>query len=96
MQWTEEFHRAFNDIKQAQVGLDVVDFPTDDRDFILDTYASDETIGMVLTQNQTGVEWVIAYGSQILGKPEWNYCVTNRELLAVKYFAECYKHYLLN
>ena len=38
---------------------------------------------------------MIAYGSQTLGKAERNYCVTDRELLAVKYFMEYYKHYLL-
>ena len=30
-----------------------------------------------------------------LSKPEWNYCVTDRELLAVRFFMEYYKHYLL-
>ena len=43
-----------------------------------------------------GVERVTEYHSQALGKSEWTYCVTNRELLAVKYFAEYYKHYFLD
>ena len=55
-QWTEDCQRAFNDIKQALIGLDVMAFPTNDRKFILDTDASDKTIGAVLTQIQTGVE----------------------------------------
>ena len=70
-------------------------FPTNDGQFILDSDASDETIGAVLMQIQSGVEKVIAYGSQTLGKAERNYCATDRELLAVKYFMEYYKQYLL-
>ena len=38
---------------------------------------------------------VITYGSRTLSKPEWNYCVMDRELLVVRFFMECYKHYLL-
>ena len=49
----------------------------------------------MLTQIQTRVVRVIAFGSWTLGKSEWNYCVTNAELLAIKYFMEYYKHYLL-
>ena len=45
-------------------------FPTDDGLFILDTDASDETIGAVLSQVQLGREKVIAFGSQSLGKSE--------------------------
>ena len=37
--------------------------PNDDGKFILETNPSDETIGVVLTQFQTGVERVIAYDS---------------------------------
>ena len=69
-------------------------FPTDDGLFILDTDASDETIGAVLSQVQLGRE-VIAFSSQSLGKSERNYCATDRELLALKYFVQYYKHYLL-
>ena len=53
------------------------------------------SIGAVLSQVQNGVERVIAYSSKTLGKAERNYCVTDRELLAVKYFMEYHKHYLL-
>ena len=37
-------------------------FPTDDGQFFVDTDASYETIGAVLTQIQTGIEMVIVYG----------------------------------
>ena len=95
-QWTKECQRAFQDIKGPFVGPDVMIFPTNDREFILDTDASDETIGVVLTQIQTRVEEVIAYCSQTLGKSEQNYCASDKELLVVMYFMEYYKHYLLD
>ena len=63
--------------------------------FILDTDASGKTIGCVLSQVQDGKEKVIAYGSQALSRQERNYCVTDRELLAVWYFIEYYQQYLL-
>ena len=93
--WTEACQEALDDIKQALINPDIMAFPTDDGFFILNTDVSDETISAVLTQTQSGVEKVIAYGSQTLGKAEMNYCATDHELLAVRYFMEYYKHYLL-
>ena len=70
-------------------------YPRDEGQYILDTDASGLSIGAVLSQVQNGVERVIAYGSRTLCRAERNYCVTDRELLAVKYFVEHYKQYLL-
>ena len=63
--------------------------------FILDTDASDVAIGAILSQIQDNEEKVIAYGSKSLSKTQRNYCVTDRELLAVRYFTELYRIYLL-
>ena len=61
--WTQECQEAFEDLKKALLGPDIMSFPTDDGLFILDTDASDETIGAVLSQIQLGREKVIAFGS---------------------------------
>jgi hypothetical protein len=50
--------------------------------FIVDTDASNVGIGGVLSQVLDGSERVVAYFSKTLSKPERNYCVTRRELLA--------------
>ena len=92
--WTQECQEAFEDLKRA-LRPDIMSFPTDDGLFILVTDASDETIGAVLSQVQLGREKVIAFGSRSFGKSERNYCATDRELLALKYFVQYYKHYLL-
>ena len=61
----------------------------------LDTDASDRRIGAVLSQEQNGQEVVIAYTSRTLSRPERNYDVTRRELLAVVYDLKAYRQYLL-
>ena len=63
-------------------------FPEKDGEYILDCDASDVGISGVLSQIQNGEERVISYGSRTLSKAEKNYCVTDKELLAVRYFVE--------
>ncbi|GBM21042.1 Retrovirus-related Pol polyprotein from transposon 297 [Araneus ventricosus] len=65
-----------------------------DKDFILDTDAGNEGIGAVLSQNIGNEERVIAYFSKSLGKPERNYCITRKELLAIVKSIEHFHHYL--
>ena len=62
--------------------------------FILDTDASAFAIGGVLSQEQDDEKKVIAYGSKALSRPERNYCVTRRELLAIVVFLKKYRHYV--
>ena len=50
---------------------------------ILDTDASIHAVGAVLSQEQDGVERVLAYYSQTLKCAECQYCVTRKELLAM-------------
>lgn len=51
--------------------------------YILDTDASKDSIGAVLSQIQDKEERIIGYYSKTLTPPERKYCVTRRELLAV-------------
>ncbi|GFX91059.1 transposon Tf2-9 polyprotein [Trichonephila clavipes] len=65
-----------------------------DKPFILDTDASNESVGAVLSQEIDGQERVVAYWSKCLSKPERNYCVTRKELLAIVKAIEHFHHYL--
>ena len=94
--WTEATQAAFERLKEVLlISPDVMAFPSESGQYILDKDASDKTIGAILSQVQEGRERVIAFGSHMLNRAERNYCVTDRELLSVKFFVDQYKHYLL-
>ena len=82
-QWTEECDEAFKTLKGVLTSLPILAYPADNGIFILDTDASGEGLGMVLSQIQHGEERMIGYYSRALTKPEQQYCVTCRELLAI-------------
>ena len=70
-------------------------YPDFNKDFILDTDASHNTIGAVLSQlDDEGNEKVISYGSHAMIKHEIVYCITRKELLAICFFTQHFKHYL--
>ena len=94
-EWTKEQEEAFNFIKFALLAPPILGHPQPEGEYILDTDACDVSIGAVLSQIQNGEEIPLAFGSKALGKAEKNYCVTDKELLAVRYFVEYYRCYLL-
>ena len=93
--WGEKCQAAFDLLKTTLLSPEVMAYPNQVGTFVLDTDASLEALGAVLSQMQDGMERVVAYGSRTLSKSEWNYCTTDRELLAFRFFLEHYKHYLL-
>ena len=68
------------------------------KPFILDTDFSVNpgAIGGVLSQEQDGQERLIAYGARQLQPREQSYASTKGELLAVIFFLQYYKYYLLH
>ena len=72
----------------------VLAYPDPTSSYILDTDASADGLGAVLSQLQNGEERVIAYWSKSLSSAEKNYCVTRRELLAVVEACKHFKPYL--
>lgn len=88
--------RSFNELKTRLTTSPILAYPqAEGCEFILDTDASAYAIGGILSQIQDGKERLIAYGSRSLDKPERNYCVNRREMLAEVYFTKYFKHYLL-
>ena len=99
--WTQSAEAAFVQLKQLLTSAPVLAYPKPGVKFILDTDASNNGIGAVLSQLQDGQERVIAYFSRSLNRAESQYCVTRKELLAmvkaVRHF-HCYlygRHFLL-
>ena len=94
--WTEACDRSFEQMKKALLSADVMGNPLNEAgDFILDVDASDIGIGGILHQMHGDREKEIAYASRSLNKAEKNYCITEKELLAIRYFIEYYRQYLL-
>ena len=87
----DDLERSFTALKKALTEVPILCYPNPDAHFVLDTDASAHGIGAVLSQIQEGEERVVAYYSCTLSRPERNYCVTRRELLAV---VKSVHHYL--
>ena len=92
--WLDEQNRAFNEVKEAFMDADGLAHPNSTDLFILDTDASLDGIGGVLSQVQDGRERIICCASRVLTPAERNYDTTRRELLAVVTFCLRFKHYL--
>ena len=94
--WTTECDQAFKRLREYLTAPPVLVFPDFSKEFLLDTDASDQGIGAVLSQIQSdGQERVVAYASRLLSKSERRYCVTRKELLAVVVFLHHFRQYLL-
>ena len=91
--------KAFRVMKQKLMSAPILAYPQfHGKPFILDTDFSVDlgAIGGVLSQEQDGQERVIAYGARRLQPRERNYASTKGELLAVIFFLQYYKYYLLH
>ncbi|MCG7869970.1 MAG: reverse transcriptase, partial [Candidatus Thiodiazotropha taylori] len=94
--WDAACDRSFEMVKKALISSEVMGYPLNDAgEFVLDVDASDIGIGGILHQVQGGKEKVIAYASRSLNRAERNYCITEKELLAVRFFIEYFRQYLL-
>ena len=83
-------------LKQKLTSAPLLAYPDYKKPFILDTDASFNCIGTVLSQiDEKGQEQVVSYRSHFLNKHELGYCVTQKELLAVYHFVNHFKHYMI-
>ncbi|GFX88073.1 retrovirus-related Pol polyprotein from transposon 412 [Trichonephila clavipes] len=64
-QWTKECEDSFLQLKEALTSSPILIYPQPDKPFILDTDASNESVGAVLSQEIDGHERVVAYWSQV-------------------------------
>ena len=94
--WTDNCQTAFDRLVELLTSAPVLAFPKRTGEFIIDTDASANGIGAVLSQVQDGEERVIAYNSKTLNNDsQRKYCTTYRELLAVVVFVSRKIDYLL-
>ena len=93
--WGSEQQESFSILKERLVSPPILAYPLAQNTFILDTDASNHSIGAVLSQLQGNFERVISYASKRLGPAQTRYCVTRKELLAIVTFTQKFQHYLL-
>lgn len=94
VEWTSKAEDAFINIKQALVSTPVLRSPDFTKTFTIQCDASDTGLGGVLTQEIDKEEVVIAFCSRSMSKAERNYCVTQRELLALIFCIEKFRPYI--
>ena len=74
--WTPDCKNAFLDLKHALLTAPILVASCNDRQYVLDTDASDTALGTVLQQEQGGKLHVIGYASRTLAPSETWYCIT--------------------
>ena len=96
--WTEECQAAFDRLKELLITSPVLAYPQfgPGKEFVLETDASLEGLGAVLSQRQTdGYLHPIAYASRCLQPHERNYAITELETLGLVWAAKLFRPYLL-
>jgi len=93
-QWTQEEQQAFDHLKQRLMEVAILAYPDPAKEYVLDTDASDHSVGAVLSQVQSRSEVAVAYYSKTLAATEKNYCTTRKELLAVVKAVKHFRPYL--
>ena len=82
--WTPECTAAFTTLKTKLCEAPILGYPSFDKDFTLETDASIDGIGAVLSQPQAdGCLHPVAFASRSLSPAERNYAITDLETLAV-------------
>jgi len=91
-QWTQEEHLIISRTGWCKHPL----WPTSDpaKEYILNTDASNHSVGAVLSQVQSETEVVGACYSKTLSATKKNYCTTRKELLAVVKAIRHFRPYL--
>ncbi|MGH0143181.1 UNVERIFIED_CONTAM: hypothetical protein FKN15_019131 [Acipenser sinensis] len=95
VKWSDECQGAFDTIKRILCQAPALVSPDFDREFILQTDASDVGLGAVLSQEIDGVEHPVLYISRKMAQRERNYSVIEKECLAIKWATNSLRYYLL-
>ena len=93
--WSPECERVFRELKERLTTSPMLAYPDFSRAFILETDASVQGIGAVLSQRQEDQRLhPIAYASRALSPVEQRYSITELETLAVVWAISHFHHYL--
>ena len=94
--WATPQQSAFSTLKRYLCSAPVLSYPHLDKEFVLQTDASDCGLGAVLAQKDSqGNEHVVAYASRTLNDREKHYSAMEKEALAVVFATQNFRVYLL-
>ena len=97
--WATPHQGVFSTLKQHLCSAPVLSYPQVDKDFVLQTDASDCGLGAVLAQEDSqdsqGNEHVVAYASRTLRDRERHYSAMEREALTIVFATQNFRVYLL-
>ena len=91
--WNPECHNAFEKLKEALIDSSVLKQPDYHSPFVVDSDASDNGLGAVLSIIVYGVEYSVAFASRVLTPAECRYSTKKREALAVIQAMKWFKPY---
>ena len=92
--WNPECHNAFEKLKEALIDSSVLKQPDYNSPFIVDTDASDNSLGAALSNIVDGVEYPVSSASRVLTPAECRYSTTKREALALIQEMKWFKPYI--
>lgn len=93
--WGPQQQEAFDALKLKLIQAEVLAHPSPSKQYVLNTDASGFAIAAVLSQEQEdGMTRPIAYYSKKMNTAEVNYCVHDKELLAVVMAVDHWRCYL--
>ena len=94
--WTPVCEEAFGKLKEALCSLPVLASPQLDKEFMLQTDASERGVGAVLSQiGDDGLDHPVAYFSRKLLPREERYSTIEKECLAIKLGVQAFHVYLM-
>ena len=94
-EWTPQCREAFESLKMKLISAPVLSYPKFDSPFVVETDASIEGLGAVMSQQQAdGKLHPVAYASRGLTPGERNYGITDLETLAVVWALSHFQSYL--
>ncbi|MCP5060493.1 MAG: hypothetical protein GY937_27665, partial [bacterium] len=94
LNWTADCQRAFEELKNELTSPRVMAYPDMTRPFYLETDASQQGLGVILSQKDVTYKnhlRPIIYGSRVLKDPETRYCASELEALAIVWALKRYK-----
>ncbi len=96
VEWTPDCAAAFEKLKTLLCSSPVLRTPDFEKDFLVQTDASERGIGAVLSQlDENGADHPVAYFSRKLLPREEKYATVEKECLAVKLGIQAFRVYLL-